>query len=541
MTQLKMCGICVYFGVSHPSKSFNLASLKHRGPDTTDCQTYGAGNSSTGGTCIFGFQRLAIIDPTPDGMQPMSLGNVHLVCNGEIYNYKQLIKKYNLKPPSESDCAVLLSLYHHHGGGIDAIKVICDEIDAEFCFAIYDEDRDELYVGRDFGIRPLFYAHDDDGFFFASEAKALIDTGLVIKPFPPRSYWSMKTSFVEYHPLVVKTACLYDQNQKVLTDYSSAIRETFEKAVIDRLHADRPIGFFLSGGLDSSLVVAIATRHLKNKQEVHTFSIGIAENSPDLVAARKVSQFLGTHHHEVIFSPEEAFKKLPKLIATLETFDTTTIRASMPQYLLAEYISQQTDIKVLLSGEGSDELAFGYLMFSLASTSQDAQQVSIELLRDLYMYDCLRCDRSTACWGLEVRVPFLSWAFVDLLISIPPAEKMMKDGPFGKIEKHLIRQAFAGDYLPEDILWRGKAAFSDAVGLGWVDYLKSTTESLISEEYFQSKHYDHCPPRTREELYYREIYERSYPGQKLLNEFWYHRWQETNDPSARTLNNYREF
>jgi asparagine synthase (glutamine-hydrolysing) len=521
-----MCGIYIYLGqrfTAIKSEIFRgLKTLQPRGPDATDYQVYQ-------NKVMFGFQRLAIIDPTPQGMQPLTDSKIHLVCNGEIYNYKELIQKYSLSPVCDSDCAVILSLYKYFGGGKAAIERICHEMDAEFCFSLYDEHLDEVFVARDFGIRPLFYALDEGECFFASEAKAL-PSHLEIKPFPPRSYWT-SGSFVEYHPLVVK---------EISTNYLSMVKESLETSVIRRLHADRPIGFFLSGGLDSSLVVAIAAKHLQDKQPIHTFSIGLSPDSPDLVSARKVSSFLNTIHHEVLFTVEEAFQQMNNLIQTLETFDTTTIRASMPQYLLAKYVSQQTDIKVLLSGEGSDELAFGYLMFSLAPTPDEAQKVSLELLRDLYMYDCLRCDRSTACWGLEVRVPFLSWEMVDLLISIPPEEKQIKDGPYGKIEKYLIRKAFDG-YLPDDILWRGKAAFSDAVGLGWVDYLKIKTAEMVSDEDFSTVKYQHCPPRTKEEFYYRRIYEQFYPNQKLLDTFWFHRWQETNDPSARFLHNYKEF
>lgn len=530
---------------------FGLDRIRHRGPDDSRLEFISS-------DIAFGFVRLAIMDTSPAGMQPMSLegnGGPILICNGEIYNYRELIEKYNFTMKSSCDCEVLLHLYREFGGGSDAIARICQVIDAEFVFILYDPARKALYAARDFGIRPLFWADTSKGIFFGSEAKSILPFLSVnerVLPFPPRSWWSSQRDSRSVMPYYV----LPTGDQPVLTDrvdILERIRTTLISSVSSRLMSDRPVGFFLSGGLDSSLVVAIASRSSLFQSMARTFSIGLIDNdgisrSPDLVAARTVSAFCRTKHTEVTVSFDQAFAAIEEVIRAGETFDTTTIRASVPQYLLAQHIRKTTDIRVLLSGEGADELEYGYLMWHQAPSIQAAQEVSVELCNDLYMYDCLRCDRTTAAFGLEVRVPFLARSFIDLMMSVSPELKMPSlvssvDSSLAskQREKQLVRDAFQG-YLPDEILYRVKAAFSDAVGLSWVDTLKAQIESQISDADFEERaQYSHCPPRTKEELYYRRIFERFYPGQgTLIKDFWRLRWQQTDDPSARYLSCYKQ-
>ena len=544
-----MCGIFAFLRrqqssrFEHVREGFNR--IQHRGPDQS--RVIEMNNA------FLGFHRLAIIDPTEAGMQPIVGKDLYLLCNGEIYNHQELEKKYSIKTQSKSDCEVIAHLYDLFGRGSQAIAQICVNLDAEFCFFIYDTRTQILHVARDFGIRPLFYLITDDCLAFASEAKALMpltSPGETIQPFSPNTYWSSDNPswFIPYYTLPLRPVT------KSIEYWKSSINRTLTKSVKDRLVADRPLGFFLSGGLDSSLVVSIASRLLRDSNEdassqqmvdqIQTFSIGL-EGSPDILAARKVSSFLSTKHHEVIFTVEEALASIEEIIRTCETFDTTTIRASTPQYLLSKWISNQTEIRVLLSGEGSDELGYGYLMWHQAPSLEEAQVASKDLCNNLYLYDCLRVDRTTACWGLEVRVPFLSRDVIDLFHQIEPKYKMPglrhdQAKGFSRIEKALIRSSFEG-YLPDEILWRTKAAFSDAVGHGWVDALKAMVEQKITDQEFEAERqlFDHCRPRTKEELYYRRIYEKYYPGQKLIPDFWRQRWSADHDPSARSLACYK--
>lgn len=533
-----MCGIFCYKGQVYDCTCLELVNaasqIGHRGPDDSRLKQVDDVSMI--------FHRLSIMDPTVNGMQPMSLDKVHLMCNGEIYNSRQLVKQLQFPITTECDCEVLLHLYHHFGRGREAIEQICKTIDAEFAFVIYDEENKTLYAARDFGIRPLFYSDNENGIFFSSEAKGImpmIEKGQHIHPFPPRTFWdSNSKEFVRY--FFFKEPSLPVSN---LTNTKSSITRALDLSIYARLNSDRPIGFFLSGGLDSSLIVSRARNILGPKVEMHTFSIGIrAENeetkSPDIISARVVSKDKGTIHHEVSFTFNEALACIDELIYHLETFDTTTIRASAPQYLLCKYINENTNIKVLLSGEGSDELMFGYLMWHIAPNETEAQQASIELCENLYMFDCLRCDRTAAAHGLEIRVPFLSNKFIDVCNRINPRHKLPQDG----LEKHLLRHSFEGT-LPETILYRTKAAFSDAVGNLWIDKIKEFTNSVISDHDFDrsKKRYTHCTPRTKEELYYRRIFEKYFPGQDhMIKEFWKVKWNQQDDPSARFLPCYKD-
>lgn len=534
-----MCGILGYLGTTHQAGHLQtgLQQLRHRGPDDSRIEQVSP-------NVVFGFVRLAIMDLSPAGMQPMRLtkDSPALVCNGEIYNYRSLVQQHGFTMNSSCDCEVLLHLYRHFNHNIAAV---CQSIDAEFAFLLYDNTNDTLYAARDFGIRPLFYAKTAQGIYFASEAKGIIPyllPGDRVMPFPPHCWWSSKQpdSFQPYYVLPSSIDHLLSPDRDLL----DRIRHTLTESVKSRLMSDRSVGFFLSGGLDSSLVVAIASKLLDTP--LQTFSIGFSE-SPDLVAARKVAQFCGTHHTEVLITFEEAFSAIEAVIRADETFDTTTIRASVPQYLLTKYIVEHSPICVLLSGEGADELEYGYLMWHQAPSLEEAQRASRELCEQLYMYDCLRCDRTTSAFSVEVRVPFLAKPFVDLMMKIPAEYKMPQLIEGKMMEKLLVRRAFDPQhgakqaYLPEEVLYRTKAAFSDAVGLSWVDQIKARIETLITDEEFRSANYSHCPPRTKEELYYRRIFERYYPNQgALIRDFWKLRWQNGDDPSARYLKCYTQ-
>lgn len=528
-----MCGIFGYL-YANPVRRIDFdkikegfKKIKHRGPD---CSSF---HYLADSPCIFGFSRLSINDLSAKGMQPFSDKKIHLICNGEIYNHKELEDRYHIKTNSQSDCEIILHLYSLFGRGSMAIYRICLLLDAEFAFLLYDEETSVLYAARDFGIRPLFYTMTSDGFAFCSEAKGLMGFNSKINPFPPRSWWSSGTP-LEFHTYYeIPTAITISSLDVAI----SMVKDQMVSSVKSRLMADSPLGFFLSGGLDSSLVCSIASR-LMNKR-IKTFSIGF-HGSPDLLAAQVVADYLGTDHTSIIISLDAAITALPDVIRTLESFDTTTIRASTPQYLLSKYIREKTGIRVLLSGEGSDELAYGYLMWHQAPSLEEAQRASFELSSQLYLYDNLRADRTTARWGLEVRVPFLSTNVINFFHSLHPNLKLPQMVNGQKVEKYILRKAFEG-YLPSDILWRTKAAFSDAVGSQWVESLKMNAEKEISDQEFSERQYDHCCPRTKEELYYRKIFDSYYPGQeRLIPDFWRLRWQQVDDPSARYLKCYRQ-
>ena len=473
-----MCGILCYLGSEIPLSQLqkSLKTLKHRGPD--DSRLISRHDNSF--FLSFGFTRLAIIDPSSAGMQPMILNDVILICNGEIYNcYRDLIQEYGIEMKSGSDCEVLLHLYIIFGRGSEAIDKLCRLLDAEFAFALYDLQLSTLFVGRDFGIRPLFLLQEDTGSWFALEPLALmsfVNHGK-IRPFQPRSWWSSQ------YPYEFQTYYSFPRDvlNSTSVEFRLLIRETLISSVKKRLMSDRPYGFFLSGGLDSSLIVSIASQLTSTK--LRTFSIGLDSGSPDLDAAKVVSEFSNADHTEIRFSFENVLRVLDEVIKSDATFDTTTIRASIPQYLLSEYISKRTDIRVLLSGEGSDELSMGYRDCHNAPSNDALKDASVDLCENLYMYDCLRVDRTTAAHGLEVRVPFLLYSYIDLMMKIPPEYRSpLTYGTYGQkkknceiLEKWIVREAFEG-YLPFEILYRTKAAFSDAVGLQHVEALKEYAE-----------------------------------------------------------------
>lgn len=523
-----MCGILVYTGsdkMLRLSVVREFQKIKYRGPDNSVALDLGEKG-------WMGFHRLKIIDTSDGGNQPFTYKNIHVVANGEIYNYRKLQEEYRGKYnfQSESDCEVLIPMFLELG-----MLETARRLDAEFVCVIYDEVRDMYFAARDpIGIRPLFYGYTGDGsIMFASEMKALSDLCTVVKPFPPGHIYD-GSRFVSYRDISRVERYTGDDMEDVLL----TINELLTRAVEKRLHADVPVGFLCSGGLDSSLVCAIAARMLN--RPVRTFAVGIDKDPIDTKYARVVADYLGADHTEVLFTRQDIFDTLSTLIYNIETYDITTIRASMGMYLVSKYVSENTDIRVLMTGEISDEI-FGYKYTDFAPSPGAFQKEAEKRLKELYMYDVLRADRSISSNGLEARVPFGDLDFVEYIMSIPPEKKMNFTG----IGKYLLRKAFEGDYLPHDILYREKAAFSDAVGHSVVDSLKSYAAEMYSDEDLQAakRIYRHATPISKESLMYREIFESYFPGRSdTVVSFWMpnREWDncDVNDPSARVLPNY---
>ena len=522
-----MCSIFGYLGTAISEEELMKAFVKthSRGPDMA--QTLQVKD------VFLGFHRLAIMGLNYHGMQPFEIGGSYLVCNGEIYCFRPIREKMikdGLAIHSESDCEILLPMYKRHG-----VKMF-SMLDAEFAIIIYDDDKHKLIAARDpIGIRPLYYGYDRDGApVFASEPKNLISIVDKVMPFPPGHYYDGE-KFVQYADLTAVekyTDCGIDE-------ICANIRKKLIAGVEKRLDADAPLGFLLSGGLDSSLVCAISAKLLGKK--IRTFAIGMDLDPIDLKYAKEVADFIGAEHTEIIMTKDQILETLDSLIYKLGTYDITTIRASMGMYLICKAIHETTDIRVLLTGEISDEL-FGYKYTDFAPSAQAFQEESAKRIRELHMYDVLRADRCISVNSLEARVPFGDIDFVKYVMSIDP-EKKLNTYNMGK---YLLRKAFADDHiLPEDILWRQKAAFSDAVGHSMVDDLKEFAEKQYTDEEFEEgcKKYSYATPFTKESLLYRDIFEKYYPGQaEMIVDFWMpnKEWEgcNVNDPSARVLSNY---
>ncbi len=522
-----MCSIMGYCGVGATTEKFKkgFSETVSRGPDDSRIIDTGKG--------LLGFHRLAIMGLTEEGMQPFSLGGSYAVCNGELYGFsaerEKLIEKgYKFK--SDSDCEIILPLYREYGTDM------FERLDAEFALIIYDGETGEYIAARDpIGIRPLYYGYDKDGIIlFASEPKNLVGIADKIMPFPPGHYYKDGKFYCYCDIAKVDTVCTDG-----LETACKNIRKKLIAGVEKRLVADAKVGFLLSGGLDSSLVCAIAAK--KSAKPIKTFAIGMTEDAIDLKYAKQVADYIGSEHKEIYMTPEEIISTLDSLIKLLGTYDITTIRASMGMYLICKAIHEQTDIRVLLTGEISDEL-FGYKYTDFAPSPEAFQEEAQKRVRELHMYDVLRADRCISVNSLEARVPFGDLDFVKYVMSLDPK---MKVNTYGK-GKYLLRHAFDGmDYLPQEILWREKAAFSDAVGHSMVDYLKEYAEKQYSDEEFREKcqKYTHAKPFTKESLLYREIFEKYYKGQsEMVVDFWMpnKQWEgcNVNDPSARVLSNY---
>jgi len=522
-----MCSIFGYCGAVSDKAAFEagFSRTKSRGPDDSRVVDTGRG--------LLGFHRLSIMGLTDVGMQPFELDGSYAVCNGELYGFeaeRERLRQKGYTFKSDSDCEILLPLWREYGTDMFA------RLDAEFACVIYDGKTGEYVAARDpIGIRPLYYGCDQNGAaVFASEAKNLVGLVEKIMPFPPGHYYK-GGRFIRYADMTAVPAICRDDVETACRH----IREKLIAGVKKRLVSDAKVGFLLSGGLDSSLVCAIAAR--ASEKPIKTFAIGMEKDAIDLKYARQVADFIGADHTEVYMTPQDVIDNLERVIELLGTYDITTIRASMGMYLVCRAIHETTDIRVLLTGEISDEL-FGYKYTDFAPDAAAFQQEAEKRVRELHMYDVLRADRCISVNSLEARVPFGDLDFVRYVMALDPAIKINR---YGK-GKYLLRHAFEGQgLLPDDILWREKAAFSDAVGHSMVDDLKAFAETRYTDEAFDARRlrYAHARPFTKEALLYREIFEKYYPEQsEMIVDFWMPNkaWRgcDVNDPSARVLSNY---
>ncbi|HUQ96437.1 MAG TPA: asparagine synthase B [Chitinophagaceae bacterium] len=508
-----MCGIVGIFDLKKGADELRSQALqmskkqRHRGPDWSGIYT--------SDNAVMVHERLSIVDPT-SGKQPLlsADGKLALAVNGEIYNHKELRK--NLKEPYEflthSDCEIILALYREKGPNF------LEDLNGIFAFALYDKEADTYLIGRDhMGIIPLYMGWDASGdFYVSSELKCINGVCTKILEFPPGHYLYSKDG--EPKKWYNREWTSFDAVKDNVSDIHE-LRRALEEAVHRQLMSDVPYGVLLSGGLDSSIISAIAKKYAARRIEtedlkdawwpqLHSFAVGLKE-SPDLLAARKVAEHIGTVHHEVNFTIEEGLDALRDVIYHIETYDVTTIRASTPMYLLARVIKSM-GVKMVLSGEGSDELFGGYLYFHKAPNAKEFHEETVRKLSKLHLYDCLRANKSLAAWGVEGRVPFLDKEFMDVAMRLNPADKMAGNG---KIEKHILRKAFE-DYLPHEVAWRQKEQFSDGVGYSWIDTLKKITSERVSDNDLKHAAYRFPvnTPTTKEEYYYRSIFDEHFPG-----------------------------
>ncbi|WP_297332351.1 asparagine synthase B [Flavobacterium sp.] len=519
-----MCGILAIIGKGKDEALVKQLSkrMSHRGPDESDLYVTEKGH-------ILSHERLSIIDVN-GGRQPIQGSqNAWMVHNGEIYNHKELretvLKHHTFRTHSDSE--VIVHLYEEFGYSF------CNMLDGMFAFVVVNGD--DFIAGRDpLGIKPLYYGLDERGrIYFASEMKAIADQCQTFSTFPPGHYYTPQTGFVKYYRPQWEDAAKAVEE----TDYT-AIRETLTAAVQKRLMSDVPVGVLLSGGLDSSLTSAIAARLMKEKGEIlHSFSIGLTEDAPDVVAAREVAAFLGTQHHEIYFTVEEGIAILDKLIWHLETYDVTSVRASTPMYFLSQAITRE-GVKVVLSGEGADEIFGGYLYFRNAPSAADFQKETIERVQKLFTADLLRADKSTMAHGLEARVPFLDKAFLELAVKINPSEKQPQT--YNGIEKYILRKAFdtpQQPYLPDSVLWRQKEQFSDGVGYSWINNLIDYCADMVTDEELANaqERFPYNTPATKEAYYYRSVFAKHFPQVSAAQTVrrWIPKWQANTDPSGR--------
>lgn len=500
----------------------------------------------------FVFYRLPINDLSENGMQPFVYKDIILMCNGEIFNHKLLEKTINKRDLiSNSDCEIIIHLYKKYGGGNFAIEKICKEIDGEYAFILYDCTRETVFMARDnFGVRPLFYKIKNNKFYICSEIKGIElddDTNNNVKPFPPGNYGYIKNFNNPECTLKKYYSINLDKNHHInantnYNDIHTNIRNLLKTSVHNRIMSDQPIGAFLSGGLDSSLICALL-QETKNLSNLQCFSIGLNESSADIIAAKKVAKFIGIkeeNHHCVYFTIEEGLNCIKDVIYATETYDITTIRASVPQYILCKWIKKNTNIKVLFSGEFADELFCGYMYSKLAPNSTILEKDSKRLLEEIYLYDALRVDRTVGSFGLECRIPFSDKKLVDYIFSLSPTLRMCKDTK----EKTLLRDSFKNEnLLPDDILYRKKEAFSDAVGSKeecWYKSLQSLIELLVSEEELKEFQSINSNVITKEAVYYKKIFNEFYKGcENVIPKYWMPKWCDVLDPSATVLNCYK--
>ena len=532
-----MCGFFSYLGNDHSMTDLipYAEKIQYRGPDNSK---YDKPDSNL----FFIFHRLSIIGLSGDGDQPLYHPNdsrISLICNGEIYNYKELIDKYDFITESSSDCEVILHMYKRFG-----IERTLKELDGVFAFSLYDKATKVLYSARDpFGVRPSFFGVDDNGgVYISSEAKAIVGLAADIRPFPPATWWSSESplSFNKYYHYRY-----YKSKSNAEEKICSNVNRLLSEAVRKRMMSDREVGCLLSGGLDSSLIAALVQRHAKeNNDSIKTFSIGMP-GSPDLKYAKKVADWIDSDHYHIEIDPQDFLDAIDTVIYNIESFDTTTVRASVGNYLVSKYIKDNTDCKVIFNGDGSDEVCCGYVYNKDAPSRKSLQNEALRLLKEIHLFDALRSDRSISSNGLEARTPFLDKDFVRYYMSIPP--ELKEFDKVNRMEKYILRKAFEHEaLLPPDVLWRHKCAFSDGVSSSensWHTVLQNFVNTKITDQEFrrEAKKITHCTPLLKESLYYRKIYE-SFFGRhtSLIPHFWMPKWTDVIDPSARELSGYTE-
>lgn len=508
-----MCGIAAIFNIKQQTPELRVKALsmakkiRHRGPDWSGIYC--------GGTAILAHERLSIVDPQSGGQPLYSPDrNLILAVNGEIYNHRDIRKLYkdDYEFQTGSDCEVILALYRNKG-----IHFL-EDLNGIFAFALYDAERDEFLIARDpIGVIPLYIGYDHDGkVYCASELKALEGFCERYEPFLPGHYYYSREG--EMKRWYTRDWMEYDAVKDNQTSVS-AVHDALEAAVRRQLMSDVPYGVLLSGGLDSSVISAIAKKYAARRVEtdgqkeawwpqLHSFAIGL-KGAPDLIKAREVADYIGTVHHEINYSIQEGLDAVRDVIYYIETYDVTTVRASTPMYLLARVIKSM-GIKMVLSGEGADEVFGGYLYFHKAPDAKAFHEETVRKLSKLYLYDCLRANKSLSAWGVEGRVPFLDKEFLDVAMRMNPKDKMC---PGQVIEKKIIREAFS-DLLPQSVAWRQKEQFSDGVGYSWIDTLKAVTSQAVSDEQMAEAavRFPINTPKTKEEYYYRSIFEEYFPS-----------------------------
>ena len=546
-----MCGIVSIFNIQEQTPELRQKALRmsqkirHRGPDWSGIYT--------GGSAILCHERLSIVDPE-SGKQPLFSSDKKqvLAVNGEIYNHQDIRRRYAGKYQFQtgSDCEVILALYRDKG--IDFLE----DLSGIFAFALYDAERDEFLIARDpIGVIPLYIGYDDDGkVYVASELKALEGQCDRYEPFlPGHYYWSREPGMKRYYKRDWFSYDAVKDNAASVTD----IHEALEAAVKRQLMSDVPYGVLLSGGLDSSVISAIAEKFSERRIEdddkerawwprLHSFAVGL-KGAPDLAKAKLVADYIGTVHHEINYTIQEGLDAIRDVIYFIETYDVTTVRASTPMYLLARVIKSM-GIKMVLSGEGADEIFGGYLYFHKAPSPKAFHEETVRKLSKLYMYDCLRANKSLSAWGVEGRVPFLDKEFLDVAMRTNPEAKMC---PGKTIEKRIVREAFA-NMLPEEVAWRQKEQFSDGVGYSWIDTLKKITSDQVSDEQMAhaAERFPINPPRNKEEYYYRSIFAEHFPSDSAARSVpsvpsvacstaealaWDEAFKNMNDPSGRAV------
>ncbi len=546
-----MCGIVSIFNIQEQTPELRQKALRmsqkirHRGPDWSGIYT--------GGSAILCHERLSIVDPE-SGKQPLFSSDKKqvLAVNGEIYNHQDIRRRYVGKYQFQtgSDCEVILALYRDKG--IDFLE----DLSGIFAFALYDAERDEFLIARDpIGVIPLYIGYDDDGkVYVASELKSLEGQCDRYEPFlPGHYYWSREPGMKRYYKRDWFSYDAVKDNAASVTD----IHDALEAAVKRQLMSDVPYGVLLSGGLDSSVISAIAEKFSERRIEdddkerawwprLHSFAVGL-KGAPDLAKAKLVADYIGTVHHEINYTIQEGLDAIRDVIYFIETYDVTTVRASTPMYLLARVIKSM-GIKMVLSGEGADEIFGGYLYFHKAPSPKAFHEETVRKLSKLYMYDCLRANKSLSAWGVEGRVPFLDKEFLDVAMRTNPEAKMC---PGKTIEKRIVREAFA-NMLPDEVAWRQKEQFSDGVGYSWIDTLKKITSDQVSDEQMAhaAERFPINPPRNKEEYYYRSIFAEHFPSDSAARSVpsvpsvacstaealaWDEAFKNMNDPSGRAV------